>query len=55
MSGVHTGKFVAYYRVSPQRQGRSGLGLEDSKLRYATSLMAALGRRADGNRQWQAQ
>jgi DNA invertase Pin-like site-specific DNA recombinase len=28
MSATHTGKFVAYYRVSTRRQGRSGLGLE---------------------------
>ncbi len=28
MSPAHRGRFMAYYRVSTDRQGRSGLGLE---------------------------
>jgi DNA invertase Pin-like site-specific DNA recombinase len=28
MNSAHTGRFVAYYRVSTARQGKSGLGLE---------------------------
>jgi DNA invertase Pin-like site-specific DNA recombinase len=28
MNDAHTGRFVAYYRVSTTRQGKSGLGLE---------------------------
>jgi DNA invertase Pin-like site-specific DNA recombinase len=42
MSPAHFGKFVAYYRVSTDQQGRSGLGLEAQK--------EAVQRRLDGGR-----
>lgn len=45
--GAAVTPFVAYYRVSTEGQGRSGLGLEDQKARVATRVAAENGQIVD--------
>ena len=59
---AHHGKYVAYYRVSTDRQGKSGLGLEAQKAAVADRLnggrwqlvaeFVEVGGEGDGARTW---
>ena len=40
---VSHGGFIAYYRVSTSKQGKSGLGIEAQRQAVATTSTAAIG------------